>query len=134
MRSRQNNSREQQHSIVEINEIPVTELFDFRSGDQPSSFETGFLPMKLRLITSKTLAGRVKRDFFWRIQVRNKGTDNMLKWITPDTREGNERIIQLTTTHSKRIAKQTAFVYSHLIMPHAPFALQYRKRALCQLC
>ncbi|HUR09839.1 MAG TPA: sulfatase-like hydrolase/transferase [Flavitalea sp.] len=94
-------------------------IFDL--ADQPSVFHAGFLPLKLNLITFKTIPNRVRRDFFWRVQVRNKGTEALLAWLSGSIRYGNEKMISLTKQASASKTDQPKFIYTHLIMPHAPY-------------
>lgn len=90
----------------------------FPMGDQPSRFKTGLLPVKLDLLTHKTLFTRMKTDLGWYLQKH-------ISWFADQTQEeykkGNARLLQLTKNVFNSQHDQPAFVYTHLMMPHHPF-------------
>jgi hypothetical protein len=97
-------------------------IFDIAG--QPSKFNTGLLPFQLKLITSKTLYSRMNKDLFW--DIRSKIAPNF-KWIGNvfqlDFKEGNSMLMELTRQELKKgVEVRPKFVYTHLMMPHAPYS------------
>lgn len=97
-------------------------IFDIAG--QPSKFNTGLLPFQLKLITSKTLYSRMNKDLFW--DIKSKIAPNF-KWIGNvfqlDFKEGNSMLMELTRRELKKgVEARPKFVYTHLMMPHAPYS------------
>jgi hypothetical protein len=97
-------------------------IFDIAG--QPSKFNTGLLPFQLKLITSKTLYSRMNKDLFW--DIKSKIVPKF-KWIGKmfqlDFKEGNTMLMELTRHElHKGIEARPKFVYTHLMMPHAPYS------------
>jgi Sulfatase len=88
-------------------------VFDIQ--DQQSIFDPGFLALKIKLISHKTMLERIRKAIFW-------GADN---WTGLNAKEriskGNQKLIELTREASSEISSQPRFIYTHLMMPHPPY-------------
>lgn len=94
-------------------------IFDI--GDQPSRFNTELFSFKIKLITSKTLVNRMKKDLIWDLLVKLGGKADWIgEKLQHTTKTGNEKIIRLTKALTEE-SVYPKFVYAHLMMPHAPF-------------
>lgn len=95
-------------------------IFDI--GKEPSPFNSGLLPLNLKLITAKTLSGRIQQDLFWRVKVRN---GNGFEWLKLNNEsvigDGNEKMLMLTRKAISDSSANPRFIYTHLLMPHLPF-------------
>jgi uncharacterized protein with PQ loop repeat len=95
-------------------------IFDIQN--QSSRFNTGLMPFKLKLITSKTLLSRMQKDLLWILHKYVAGRwDWVAKIIQSGFKDGNQQLIHLTIEATKAKKGQPKFVYTHLVMPHAPF-------------
>jgi len=93
-------------------------IFDILN--QPSEFNFGILPIKLRLITSKTLLSRMEKDLLWHLRVDVASKYNWLAtYFQNEFKEGNEKLLKLTYKEIKEPGNPK-FVYTHLMMPHLP--------------
>ncbi len=100
-------------------EIKNYSIFDIAG--QPSKFNFGILPIKLRLITSKTLLGRMENDLSWNIRVK---VASKWKWLADkfqnQFKEGNAELLRITNKEIESKSGKPKFVYTHLMMPHFP--------------
>lgn len=89
---------------------------------QPGKFTTDLLPRQLQLITHKTLWNRLNADLAWDIHAKN-GT--AAKWLGnffhDDYKDGNQRLLTLTTEVYANETPPPRFIYTHLLMPHWPY-------------
>lgn len=94
----------------------------FNLDGQPGQFKTDLLPMRLKLITSKTLWNSMVDDLGWQI---NKKMAPRFPWlgkmIQDDYQGGNDRLLQLTRSAAAAKDTQSRFIYTHLLMPHWPY-------------
>lgn len=97
------------HSVFDVNGLP-------------SRFETGLMPFKIKMITSKTLFRRMKRDLQWQVALR---LGKKITWFADNRQEafrkGNQHMLALTREVLEQDEPQPKFVYTHLMMPHDPF-------------
>ena len=94
-------------------------IFDIAGN--PSPVNQDFLPLKARLITDRTLWGRVKRDILW-----NLFTGKFeIKWLTRDAiyvyNNNNNKLIDLVKNESKKKSTVPRFIYAHYNLPHPPY-------------
>jgi hypothetical protein len=95
-------------------------IFDI--DQQPSQFNTGLLPFRLKLITSKTLYNRIEKDLGWQVRAYAAPKfDWLANVLQEDFRTGNKRLIDLTKNLLDDQKHAPKFVYTHLMMPHAPY-------------
>jgi hypothetical protein len=94
-------------------------IFDI--ADQPSKFKLGVLPIQLRLITTKTLAGTMEKDLSWHLRV---SVAPRMRWVADyfkkEFEEGNDFAMAQIVKEAKT-TEGPKFVYAHLMMPHAPY-------------
>ncbi len=94
-------------------------IFDILN--QQSKFNFGILPIKIRLITSKTLFGTMEKDLFWYVRVKIAPHFNWLdNFFKNKFKDGNRSLIKLTVEEAKT-KDSPKFVYTHLMMPHPPY-------------
>lgn len=95
-------------------------IFDIK--DQPSRFNTGLFSFRLKLITAKTLLNRIEKDLLWHVHADVGGkVDWVANKMLQKFKSGNRNVVDLT----KGAVEQNGspkFVYTHLMMPHAPFS------------
>ncbi|MES1223758.1 MAG: hypothetical protein ABUT20_50145, partial [Bacteroidota bacterium] len=95
-------------------------IFDIM--DQPSKFNFGILPVKLRLITAKTMSGAMEKDLLWNLRVFAAPHIHWLaNYFKNQFKEGNDYEINETLSETKSQSTRPKFVYTHLMMPHAPY-------------
>jgi hypothetical protein len=96
----------------------------FDLANQPSPFDPGFLALEMRLITDKTMLGRIKKALFW-------GAGNWTGWNARQRiSKGNKKLMELTRTEARVPSANPRFIYSHLMMPHPPFLFDSTGREL----
>jgi len=87
----------------------------------PSPVNQDFLPLKARLITDRTLWGRVKRDILWNVFYGKFE----IKWLTKNAEyiynENNNKLINLVKKESSGKSNTPRFIYAHYNMPHPPY-------------
>jgi len=95
----------------------------FDIAGQPGMFHTDLLPMRLKLITAKTMWNSVSKDLGWHLRVK---LAPRMKWLADmlqqDYKEGNQRLLGMTTSLPAAHDKPR-FVYTHLLMPHWPYLI-----------
>jgi hypothetical protein len=93
----------------------------FEIGDQPTRVDPGLFSFRLKLITSKTLFSRMEKDLLWILQRKVGGRIDFLgEKMLHSFKAGNENVMQLTKEATQK-SGPPKFVYTHLMMPHAPF-------------
>ncbi|MBS1598486.1 MAG: sulfatase-like hydrolase/transferase [Bacteroidetes bacterium] len=101
-------------------EINNCSIFDVENKPGVSDFE--MLPIKMRLITSKTLLAKMEKDLFWHVQLKIAARFNWLtKRLQGHAREGNKKIIDRTIEAINKKSIHPQFTYTHLLMPHLPY-------------
>ncbi|HYF29766.1 MAG TPA: sulfatase-like hydrolase/transferase [Chitinophagaceae bacterium] len=96
----------------------------FNLDGQPGRFRTDLLPMRLKLITDKTLWNSIVDDLGWQINKKMAPRFSWLgKMIQDDYKDGNQRLLNLTRETIVTKTAQPRFVYTHLLMPHWPYLL-----------
>ena len=94
-------------------------IFDIAGN--PSPVNQDFLPLKARLITDRTLWGRVKRDILWNVFYGKFE----IKWLTKNAEyiynENNNKLINLVKKESSGKSNTPRFIYAHYNMPHPPY-------------
>jgi hypothetical protein len=93
-------------------------IFDFTG--QPARTGDGFLPSKLKLITSQTFLRRFDRDIRFNMVTRWELKKN-LKIVTYAYKKNNEKIYDMTWKLAEQPSPEPRFVYTHLEMPHYPY-------------
>jgi hypothetical protein len=89
--------------------------------DQSSPFDLTILPLNLRLITSKTLLGRIDRDLLWVLRTRVAPSHPwLMKKFQDQYKKGNQRILELTQKEILAKPGKPRFIYAHFMMPHFP--------------
>jgi len=86
-------------------------------------FDVSDLPIKLRLITAKTLWSRVVKDLSWNLIVKAPEKSTWFaQMFNKEYKDGNTKVIDLM---DKEIAidkiEKPRFIYGHLLMPHYPY-------------
>ena len=100
-------------------EIKNYSIFDMPG--QPSTLDQGILPVKMKLITSKTLLRRMQKDLLWHIKLKIAPKFNWLARLFQNQfKKLNEKVISLTNETIDSPSSRQRFVYSHLLMPHLP--------------
>ncbi|MGB8195301.1 MAG: sulfatase-like hydrolase/transferase [Chitinophagaceae bacterium] len=96
----------------------------FNLGGQPGQFKTDLLPMRLRLITAKTMWNSINTDLGWQIHIK---LAPRIKWLAfllqDDYKDGNQRLLRLTNNATSVKDTQPRFIYTHVLMPHWPYLL-----------
>ena len=94
-------------------------IFDIAGN--PSPVNQDFLPLKARLITDRTLWGRIKRDILWNLFAGKFE----IKWLADKAIYGynnnNNKLIDLVKKESEKKRDAPRFVYAHYNMPHTPY-------------
>lgn len=94
----------------------------FNIAEQPSKFDPELLPTKLKLITAQTFANKFNKDLFGSIQANLGARFSWAERYHEDAfRNGNKKLIDLTTQTLARKSDHPKFVYTHLLMPHGPY-------------
>ncbi|HEY0679174.1 MAG TPA: sulfatase-like hydrolase/transferase [Chitinophagaceae bacterium] len=94
----------------------------FNLAGQPGQFKTDLLPMRLKLITSKTLWNTVYKDLGWNIHARiAPGFPLLAKVLQDDYKDGNQRLLDMTFKAVTNREARPRFIYTHLLMPHWPY-------------
>jgi len=95
----------------------------FNIAGQPGKFTTDMLPLRIRLITSKTMWNSIRDDLAWQLVTKEKSKRNWLADIfRVDHKAGNQRLINLTEEAAAQKDTRPRFIYTHLLMPHWPYA------------
>ena len=89
----------------------------FKLDNQPAQFTTDRLPMRLKLITAKTLWNSFVTDVGWKLAPRFNWFAKMIQ----DDSRGNQRLLDLTKEAASVKVDYPRFVYTHLLMPHSPY-------------
>ncbi|HMH33948.1 MAG TPA: sulfatase-like hydrolase/transferase [Puia sp.] len=88
---------------------------------QPAKLDLHVLPVKLRLITSKTLLSRMERDLLWNVtSTAARRFSWLAKKFQDQYKAGNQEILSLTHREIHPSQDQPRFIYSHFFMPHFP--------------
>jgi hypothetical protein len=93
----------------------------FDMAGNPSPVNQDFLPLKARLITDRTLWGRVKRDILWNLfagRFEIKWLSNQAVYIYENN---NNKLIHLVEKESAKKSKSPRFIYAHYNLPHPPY-------------
>ncbi len=94
-------------------------LFDI--AHNPSPVSQNFLPLKARLITDRTLWGRIEKDILWNFLFGKFE----IKWLTKGGEyfyeKNNNKLINLLKKESERKTNHPRFIYAHFNMPHQPY-------------
>lgn len=94
-------------------------IFDIAGN--PAPVNQDFLPLKARLITDRTLWGRVKKDLFWNLLTGKF----QVKWLAEDQvylyKQNNNKLIELVKSEADKKAAKPRFIYAHYNMPHPPY-------------
>jgi Sulfatase len=94
-------------------------IFDIAGN--PSPVNQDFLPLKAKLITDRTLWGRVKRDILWNLFAGRFE----IKWLTRDAiyvyNNNNNKQIDLVKKESEKKSAVPRFIYAHYNLPHPPY-------------
>lgn len=101
-------------------ELQNLSIFDILN--KPAAFDQGFMALKLRLVTDKTMWERFRKSLFWQFD-RQDGWGRKLGWdgagrIGKGNTEMIRRTMELAGDSTK---KAPQFVYTHLLMPHPPY-------------
>lgn len=101
-------------------ELQNLSIFDILN--RPAAFDQGFMALKLRLVTDKTMWERFRKSLFWQFD-RQDGWGRKLGWDGAGRiGKGNAEMISRTMELAKDTAKRgPQFVYTHLLMPHPPY-------------
>ncbi len=94
-------------------------IFDIAGN--PAPVNQDFLPLKARLITDRSLWGRVKKDLSWNLLT---GKFKM-KWFAENSeyiyKYNNDKLITLVKKEATKKARKPRFIYAHYNMPHPPY-------------
>jgi hypothetical protein len=94
-------------------------IFDLAGN--PSPVNQDFLPLKAKLITDRTLWGRMKRDILWNLFYGKFE----IKWLSENAEyiydKNNKKLIDLLKNESETKRNAPKFVYAHYNMPHPPY-------------
>jgi hypothetical protein len=94
----------------------------FNIAAQPGQFKTDLLPMRLKLITAKTLWNSAMADIGWQIHEKIAPHVNWLgETLQDDYKTGNQRLLQLTENAYLENDSVPRFIYTHVLMPHWPY-------------
>ncbi len=93
-------------------------IFDFEG--QPARTGEGFLPSKLKLITSQTFLSRFNRDIRFNLITRWRLRKNLMI-VTYAYKKNNAKIYDMTWKLAEQPTTAPRFVYTHLEMPHYPY-------------
>jgi hypothetical protein len=94
-------------------------IFDIAGN--PAPVYQDFLPLKAKLITDRTLWGRMKKDILWNLFYGKFE----IKWLAKNAiyvyNENNQKLIDLVKAESKKKTAKPRFIYAHYNMPHPPY-------------
>ncbi|HVM89823.1 MAG TPA: sulfatase-like hydrolase/transferase [Puia sp.] len=93
----------------------------FDISDKYSAIEQTLLPIKTKLITSRTLWGYLQKDMNWVLYAIKVKLKKIAEHVIFKQAEDNENIILLTEKESMSLSGKPKFVYAHLYMPHPPY-------------
>lgn len=94
----------------------------FNIARQPGQFKTDLLPMRLKLVTAKTLWNSAMTDLGWQIHGRIAPHFSWLgKILQDDYKGGNQRLLKLTNDAIAARDTVPRFIYTHVLMPHWPY-------------
>jgi hypothetical protein len=103
-------------------------IFDITGN--PSPLNQDFLPLKAKLITDRTLWGRIKKDILWNIFYGKFE----IKWFSENGEyvydRNNKKIIDLVKEESSRKSNSPRFIYAHYSMPHPPYYYDQNGKAV----
>lgn len=91
----------------------------FNLAGQQGKFTTEMLPLRMSLITSKTLWNSISDDLAWQLASKHNWLANFFQ---VNHKEGNQRLITLTENAVGKKEQQPRFIYTHLLMPHWPYS------------
>ncbi len=94
-------------------------IFDIAGN--PSPVDQDFLPLKAKLITSRTLWARVKKDILWNFftgKFKILGNSQNSEYVY---RDNNNKLIELVKKESTKTNGRPRFIYAHYNMPHPPY-------------
>ncbi|MBS1574953.1 MAG: sulfatase-like hydrolase/transferase, partial [Bacteroidetes bacterium] len=102
-------------------------IFDLAGN--PSPIDQDFLPTKARLITDRTLWGRIKKEILWNFLSGKLE----IKWLTKNGEfyfnKNNQLLIDLLKKESGRTSPSPRFIYAHYNMPHPPYYFDQNGKA-----
>lgn len=94
-------------------------IFDIAGN--PAPVYQDFLPVKAKLITDRTLWGRMKKDILWNLFYGKFE----IKWLANNAiyiyNENNQKLVDLVKAETKKKSKKPRFIYAHYNMPHPPY-------------
>lgn len=89
---------------------------------QPARFNSALMAFEIKLITANTLHGRFQKDLGAYVA---EHIVPKIPWLAKSYQDefeaGNKRLIALTKEIAATKPPAPRFVYTHLVMPHAPF-------------
>jgi len=94
----------------------------------PASFDQGFIPVKTRLITNRTLLHYLERDLQNSIWAGLWGKADFRKKRITEAFEGNIGALARTMEESRKSAADPRFVYLHVFLPHFPYLFDSLQR------
>ncbi len=108
-------------SFLSIQGYEIINYSIFDLAGNPSLVSQNILPLKTKLITDRTLFGRMRKDLGWMLFTGKF----KIKWLSDklfyDNMRNNETILSKLEQSSLAQAKTPRFFYGHLFMPHPPF-------------
>ncbi|MCW3118933.1 MAG: hypothetical protein JWM28_3015 [Chitinophagaceae bacterium] len=100
-------------------EIVNYSIFDLAGN--PSPFYQNFLPLKTKLITDRTLWGKIRTDILWNLLTGRFE----VKWLTTNviytSLHNNDKLFDLLKKESLKKSMTPRFIYAHFNLPHHPF-------------
>ncbi len=94
----------------------------FQIDKKPSEFDPGLLPARLQLLTAQTLSSKIEKDLLGTINTFfGKRFDWAGNRYENKFRRGNQHLLDLTRKSLAIGSGKPKFVYTHLMMPHAPY-------------
>jgi hypothetical protein len=102
-------------------ELKNCSIFDM--GGKDAVFEISDLPIKMKLITAKTLWERVNTDLSWNIRLKFAAKHKWAAQILQNKyKKGNTEVLNLINKEilDNKISRPR-FIYAHLFMPHYPY-------------
>jgi hypothetical protein len=103
-------------------------IFDIAGN--PSPVDQDFLPLKAKLITDRTLWGRIKKDILWNLFYGKFE----IKWLSENGEyvydRNNKKIIDLVKEESGKKNNSPRFIYAHYNMPHPPYYFDQNGKAV----
>jgi hypothetical protein len=92
----------------------------FQLRNAPASYSNSFIPLQSNIFTGKTLYRRLL------VAIAGSGyyANNpwLQDWIGKDLLRNNRLMMERTLENADRTSNTPLFTYTHLLMPHAPFA------------